>query len=312
MAVSRSGCPSAGQTSGLKLMNDVHSQMHMSSRWRYGFPLSACYLTPEHKQKQKQKKDMHKAAESRSRLLGRSAPAQRKCSECPPPTMHGDTLRFIWVPSHVTIEGNEQADKLAENGRLIRIQNDSQQAKRRRMAEGRDLWCSLGLAEMLSEAEVQQTDLNSDLTSDLETFRSGTPIMSSNENVRLNTKKKSSSQNVMHADDVYAEEDSMRGSTVSFNRSSRCSSVSRLSFSDDPTDKSLHMTEESDSSQNSQPSTFLQQMVSEGSCMQSSGLDSETFISFLSPSTDVSDRNAHRRRKSSKLEGMRAGRRSSC
>ena len=40
-------------------------------------------------------------------------------------TMHGDTLQFVWVPSHVNIEGNEQADKLAENGRLMHPHNDS-------------------------------------------------------------------------------------------------------------------------------------------------------------------------------------------
>mmetsp|Transcript_127777 Transcript_127777/g.220866 ORF Transcript_127777/g.220866 Transcript_127777/m.220866 type:complete len:182 (+) Transcript_127777:534-1079(+) len=79
--------------------------------------------------------------------------------------MHGDTLQLVWVPSHVNIEGNVQADKLAENGRLMHPHNGSQQPKRRSLVEGKYLGHSLGLVEMLSETESQQSDLTSALTS---------------------------------------------------------------------------------------------------------------------------------------------------
>ena len=52
--------------------------------------------------------------------------------------MHGDTLSFQWVPSHIGIEGNEQADRLAELGRLQHPHNATQVQKRRCLAEGRE------------------------------------------------------------------------------------------------------------------------------------------------------------------------------
>ena len=65
--------------------------------------------------------------------------------------MHGDTLSFQWVPSHIGIEGNEQADRLAELGRLQHPHNATQVQKRRCLAEGRAVWLGLGLEEMLSD-----------------------------------------------------------------------------------------------------------------------------------------------------------------
>ena len=123
--------------------------------------------------------------------------------------MHGDTLQFVWVPSHVNFEGNEQADKLAEKGRLIHPHNDSQQAKRRRIAERKDLWHALGLVEMFLKTESQQTNLNSERTSDPETPQTGTPRLLSNENA-------------MHVDDVFfgrrtAREGPQRAPTVLVN-----------------------------------------------------------------------------------------------
>ena len=62
---------------------------------------------------------------------------------------HGDTLSF----QHFGIEGDEEADKLAEEGRLQHPHNETQVQKRRFLAEGRAVWAGLGLEEMFSDPE---------------------------------------------------------------------------------------------------------------------------------------------------------------
>ena len=64
--------------------------------------------------------------------------------------MHGDTLFFLWVPSRVNIEGNEQADTLAEQGRLQHPHNEFHDPKRRCGLQCRDARLHLGLEEMQS------------------------------------------------------------------------------------------------------------------------------------------------------------------
>ena len=49
---------------------------------------------------------------------------------------HQQTARFIWVPSHVGIVGNEGADQLAEQGRLSHPYNLTSFAKRPAFDDG--------------------------------------------------------------------------------------------------------------------------------------------------------------------------------
>ena len=49
---------------------------------------------------------------------------------------HQQTARFIWVPSHVGIVGNEGADQLAEQGRLSHPCNLTRFAKRLAFGDG--------------------------------------------------------------------------------------------------------------------------------------------------------------------------------
>ena len=59
-----------------------------------------------------------------------------------------DTLSFRWVPPHVNIAGNEQADTLAEQGRLQHPDNEFHDPKRRCGLQGRGLWLLLGREDM--------------------------------------------------------------------------------------------------------------------------------------------------------------------
>ena len=59
----------------------------------------------------------------------------------------GDRLQVRWVPSHLGVVGNEQADQLAEQGRLLHPYNEESPPKRRRLEQQ---WKELGLEEMPS------------------------------------------------------------------------------------------------------------------------------------------------------------------
>ena len=59
----------------------------------------------------------------------------------------GDRLQVRWVPSHLGVAGNEEADKMAEQGRLRHPYNEDSLPKRRRLEQQ---WEELGLEEMSS------------------------------------------------------------------------------------------------------------------------------------------------------------------
>ena len=66
----------------------------------------------------------------------------------------GDRLQVRWVPSHLGVEGNEQADQLAEQGRLLHPYNEESPPKRRCLERQ---WEELGLEEM-SSGEGEASD----------------------------------------------------------------------------------------------------------------------------------------------------------
>ena len=66
----------------------------------------------------------------------------------------GDRLQVRWVPSHLGVEGNEGADQLAEQGRLLHPYNEESPPKRRRLEQQ---WEELGLEEM-SSGEGEASD----------------------------------------------------------------------------------------------------------------------------------------------------------
>ena len=66
----------------------------------------------------------------------------------------GDRLQVRWVPSHLGVVGNEQADQLAEQGRLLHPYNEESSPKRRRLEQQ---WKELGLEEM-SSGEGEASD----------------------------------------------------------------------------------------------------------------------------------------------------------
>ena len=65
----------------------------------------------------------------------------------------GDELQIHWIPSHLGVQGNEEADALAEAGRLSHPDNDRPVAKRPRVES---MWEDLGLEEMSSEVSSSQ------------------------------------------------------------------------------------------------------------------------------------------------------------
>ena len=69
----------------------------------------------------------------------------------------GDTLTLIWALSHVEIEGNEEAGKLAEQGRWSHPYNERHASKRQCGLQGKVIWQEPGLEEIQSEAECAQT-----------------------------------------------------------------------------------------------------------------------------------------------------------
>ena len=66
----------------------------------------------------------------------------------------GDRLQVRWVPSHLGVVGNEQADQLAGQGRLLHPYNEESPPKRRRLEQQ---WEELGLEEM-SSGEGEASD----------------------------------------------------------------------------------------------------------------------------------------------------------
>ena len=66
----------------------------------------------------------------------------------------GDRLQVRWVPSHLGVAGNEEADKMAEQGRLSHLYNEDSLPKRRRLEQQ---WEELGLEEM-SSGEGEASD----------------------------------------------------------------------------------------------------------------------------------------------------------
>ena len=66
----------------------------------------------------------------------------------------GDRLQVRWVPSHLAVVGKEQADQLAEQGRLLHPYNEESPPKRRRLEQQ---WEELGLEEM-SSGEGEASD----------------------------------------------------------------------------------------------------------------------------------------------------------
>ena len=66
----------------------------------------------------------------------------------------GDRLQVRWVPSHLGVAGNEEADQLAEQGRLLHPYNEEPPPKRRRLEQQ---WEVLGLEEM-SSGEGEASD----------------------------------------------------------------------------------------------------------------------------------------------------------
>ena len=66
----------------------------------------------------------------------------------------GDRLQVRWVPSHLRVAGNEEADTMAEQGRLQHPYNEDSLPKRRRLEQQ---WEELGLEEM-SSGEGEASD----------------------------------------------------------------------------------------------------------------------------------------------------------
>ena len=66
----------------------------------------------------------------------------------------GDRLQVRWVPSHLGVVGNEHADQLAEQGRLLHPYNEESPPKRRCLERQ---WEELGLEEM-SSGEGEASD----------------------------------------------------------------------------------------------------------------------------------------------------------
>ena len=50
----------------------------------------------------------------------------------------GSLLQFVWTPSHVKVSGNDEADVLAEEGRLQHPNNN------KRRPQSHSQWCSCG------------------------------------------------------------------------------------------------------------------------------------------------------------------------
>ena len=65
----------------------------------------------------------------------------------------GDELQIHWIPSHLGVLGNDEADALAEAGRMSHPNNDRPMAKRPWVEP---MWEDLGLEEMSSEVSSSE------------------------------------------------------------------------------------------------------------------------------------------------------------
>ena len=82
----------------------------------------------------------------------------------------GDELQIHWIPSHLGVQGNEEADALAEAGRMSHPNNDRPVAKRPRIEP---MWEDLGLEEMSSEvSSSQRSEFSSTTVSEAEDMES--------------------------------------------------------------------------------------------------------------------------------------------
>mmetsp|Transcript_17271 Transcript_17271/g.28116 ORF Transcript_17271/g.28116 Transcript_17271/m.28116 type:complete len:167 (+) Transcript_17271:1411-1911(+) len=80
----------------------------------------------------------------------------------PPWRMHGlvqaQQVQLRWIPSHLGVQGNEEADALAEAGRGLHPHNEESFPKRVRVEPQ---WEALGLEEMASGGEATDSDMAS-------------------------------------------------------------------------------------------------------------------------------------------------------
>ena len=82
----------------------------------------------------------------------------------------GDELQIHWIPSHLGVQVNEEADALAEAGRMSHPNNDRPVAKRPRIEP---MWEDLGLEEMSSEvSSSQRSEFSSTTVSEAEDMES--------------------------------------------------------------------------------------------------------------------------------------------
>ena len=64
----------------------------------------------------------------------------------------GDLLQLRWVPSHLNVEGNEEAGEVANQGRELHPNSVLPLSKRRRVAE----WEALGLQPVLDSEQARE------------------------------------------------------------------------------------------------------------------------------------------------------------
>ena len=82
----------------------------------------------------------------------------------------GDELQIHWIPSHLGVQGNEEADALAEAGRMSHPNDERPVAKRPQIEP---MWEDLGLEELSSEvSSSQRSEFSSTTVSEAEDMES--------------------------------------------------------------------------------------------------------------------------------------------